>query len=328
MTAPASKTGGPDSGKRPRLIRCLRLLAPWGAALLTAAAALRFGLRDTSALSAPLFYALPLPVQAAGWLLLMLIWWPLKALRCLTLAAALGTAAWWSLASWQRLPLNAPASSAGEEVTVLFWNIGHRTAPPPRLLELLRTRQPDFAALAESEELPPDARDQLTAALPGSQLLRLPDGMIALVRGSIQLTATHALPQKSSLHLTTVTLSRLPALSWQFILADIGPWPPLPRTHILDAMRALLSDSPRTLIAGDFNTPFDSAAFDPWRTRFRHGLAHCPAFTGPLETWGAGLPLLAIDHQWCSPDLQPAAAEKAWELPLDHQWLLIRYLAP
>lgn len=80
---------------------------------------------------------------------------------------------------------------------------------------------------------------------------------------------------------------------------------------------------PRTIIAGDFNTPLDASGFDSWRAKLNHGFADCAAWSGPLETWGFGVPVLAIDHIWMSPDLAPVAAQKGARLASDHSWLLV-----
>jgi endonuclease/exonuclease/phosphatase (EEP) superfamily protein YafD len=257
--------------------------------------------------------------------LLALLWWREKWRRRLTLVslAALGTG--WIQVSWRRGPVHTAAAGQGTELSVLFWNIGHRAAPPERLLELLRTRQPDLVALAESEELPIAARDHLRAALPGSQILVMPDGMIALARGSLRMVESRRYRQKTFLHRLEVVPERDPGRPWQFVLTDVGPWPPLPRTALLAEVLAAIPAAARTVVAGDFNTPLDSVALDPWRARYHHGFAQCQSWFGPMETWGTGLPLLAIDHQWGSRDLAPVAAEKAWQWPLDHQWLLVTW---
>jgi endonuclease/exonuclease/phosphatase (EEP) superfamily protein YafD len=328
----AAKTGGLQmtapvrAGRLARLAGGMQRGAAWLAGLLVLATVLRVLFRDRFTFTAPLFYALPLPVLMAGWILLALVWWRKNRRRWLVLVLAAVTGIFWTQVSWKRLPVSSPAPAGqGTELEVLFWNIGHRPAPPERLLALLRTRQPDLVALAESEELPPAAREQLVAALPGSQLLVMPDGMVALARGSLRLVESRRYRQKTFLHRLEVSPADDPGRAWQLVLTDVGPWPPLPRTALLEEVFAAIPEAPRTVVAGDFNTPFDSAALDSWRARYHHGFAHCPAGSGPLETWGMGLPLLAIDHQWCSRDLAPVAAEKGWQWPFDHQWLLVKY---
>jgi len=64
-------------------------------------------------------------------------------------------------------------------------------------------------------------------------------------------------------------------------------------------------------------------AFDEWRDNFHHAHADCPAFHGPLETWGFGFPILAIDHLWLSPDLVPLRADKGSHFRQDHSWILV-----
>jgi endonuclease/exonuclease/phosphatase (EEP) superfamily protein YafD len=52
----------------------------------------------------------------------------------------------------------------------------------------------------------------------------------------------------------------------------------------------------RTILAGDFNTPRTSAAFDAWRGPLQH--AWETAGTGFDATWPNPLPVLSIDQVW------------------------------
>jgi hypothetical protein len=150
----------------------------------------------------------------------------------------------------------------------------------------------------------------------------LPDGVSCLVRGAIAGIESRQLAPLAWVSVLRLTFARVPD-DWRLCLTDIDPLPPLPRTAQLDIIRSVAHGSPRTIIAGDFNTPLDSVGFDAWRTAYHHGFADCPTWRGPLETWGFGVPLLAIDHIWMSRDLAPVAARKQARFGNDHLWLFV-----
>lgn len=308
-----------------RVAGWVRRIAFAAAGILVVAAFLRAVARDEWWISATLFYALPLTVQAVAWVVLALVWRRRRWLRAWALAMAAGCFLWWTLALWQPLDVHKLRTS-DRSVNVLFWNIGHRESLPESLGTLILERQPEFVGLAESEKLDRIAMTELQLAVPGYEVLQMPDGMIAMVRGKAKVISSKWLKQRSRVHVVAAQLTSMPELTWRFVLCDVGPWPPLPRTEILDEQLRQAGEEPRTIVVGDFNTPIDSAGFDAWHRRFEHGIADCADYDGPPETWCFGLPLLSIDHQWGSRDLVSAKAEKGSQLFMDHQWVLVHWL--
>ena len=223
-------------------------------------------------------------------------------------------------ASLQR-KVNAVSPQPGPRL--FFWNIGHVKSVPSAVHELLRSHDPDAAAFAEAENLLPAHHLELAGQHPGYQVMPLPGGMLCMVKGTVSLSSYTTLPQRSCVQVLDTAFTRFPGPPWRICLADVGPLPPLPRTPVLTEIFKVARGSPRTLVAADFNTPLDSAAFDEWRDNFHHAHADCPEFHGPLETWGFGLPVLAIDHLWLSPDLVPLRADKGSHFRQDHSWILV-----
>jgi hypothetical protein len=214
------------------------------------------------------------------------------------------------------------AGPSGKGPRIFFWNIGHTHTVHAALHELLDELSPDIAAFAEAENLGVKGHRELQSRHPAYEVLSLPEGMVCMVKGHASLQSSRDLPQSSVVQMLNASLTGFPG-DWNICLTDVGPMPPLPREPILTEVFKTAAGHPRTFVIGDFNTPLDSAAFDPWRTTFHHGFADCSAWHGLLETWAFGLPILAIDHIWMSPDLVPVAARKAprrWE---DHSWLMV-----
>ena len=325
----------PEAGNQPqygrmrrvltRVAGCVRRISAGAAAALVLAVLLRATVRDEWWISAPFFYALPLTVQVVAWFMLALVWRRRRWLRTWALGMSAGCFIWWTQALWKPLEIHKLRTS-DRPVNVLFWNIGHTKRLPESLRTLILEREPEFIGLAESEELDRIAMAELQLAVPGYTVLQMPDGMIAMVRGTGKVLTSKWLKQSSRVHVVSAQLNSMPGLTWRFVLCDIGPFPPLPRTEILKEQLRQAGAEPRTLVVGDFNTPIDSAGFDAWHARFEHGIADCLDYSGPPETWCHGLPVLSIDHQWGSRDLIPAKAEKGSQVFMDHQWLLVHWL--
>lgn len=298
----------------------LRRKSAYLAAFLLLALVLRLAWRDTMAWTAPTFYALPLPAHTAAWLVLALLLWKTwrRALLCV-LAAGVMSGLWWR--NTQQLCRDIAASGA-DGPRIFLWNIGHTATVPLALHELIAELAPDAVVLAEAENLGAAGLSELMKQHPGFRAVELQDGVSCLVRGSFTPPESRQLAWRVWINLVTATFTRVPG-EWRLCLSDIPPWPPLPRTAHLDAIRAAAGPAPRTIIAGDFNTPLDSAGFDPWRAEFHHGFADCAAWHAPLETWCFGAPLLAIDHIWMSRDLTPVRVRKESRFGRDHAWLFV-----
>ena len=109
-------------------------------------------------------------------------------------------------------------------------------------------------------------------------------------------------------------------------LANVNAIAAAPRVQalVLGPADLMASLNMRTLVVGDFNTPYDSVAFDPWRYQWFHGLSQSSRTPG-AATWPIGLPLLSIDHVWLSKDLWPRQAWKETVLGFDHAWQVIEF---
>ena len=304
-------------------IRILRRLAPYGALLLMLALIMRYLWRDEFTWSAPTFYALPLPLHIAGWLILGSLWWkPARRLSWMCAAGVVFSAVlWWMNTTRLR---GESAAGDGDGPRVLWWNIGHTHKVPAALHELIRELKPDVIGLAEAENLGAGGFGELKKEHPGYQHAEFNQGVACLVLGSFPAPASRELAPRVTVNVATLTLTRLPG-EWKLCLTDIPPAPPFPRTEYLDDIRRLAGNGPRTIIAADFNTPLDSAGFDAWREEYHHGLADCTGWRGPLETWGFGIPVLSIDHIWMSRDFSPRTARKEARLFQDHSWLFVEW---
>lgn len=312
------------------LARLWRRMRPWlaiGVPVVTLAGCLsRYFLADRVQFASALFYMLPLPLLICGTLLTAWLHRSRWLVLMVALIGASSLSSAWRHASWGR-PENAAESlpaKTGDPVRVLFWNINHPSKAPRALDRQIIRLRPDIVGIAESERLTAPELKRLRQAHPDYTVTRLPEGLLLLTRGTVVVQQSVRLEYRSHVFVVEVQI-RGQTEPWRVVFADLGPWPLRPRTPRLDAVRSIAGIGPRTLIMGDFNTPLDATGFQRWRTLYRHGLADCPHYRGPVETWPFGLPLLAIDHLWCSREMLPFEAEKGWSVPRDHAWIFAEF---
>ncbi|MDB6134187.1 MAG: endonuclease/exonuclease/phosphatase family protein [Verrucomicrobiales bacterium] len=316
MPASSQKT----SRKIFSLLRWMWRVLPEALLILTMASLMvRLTVRDAFVWSAALFYIAPWPVMLLAWPVLG--WWRRGKRGALPLAAA-GLAV--TVAGWMLGPGPPPVrmeGTPGMPVKVMFWNIGHRSSLPAELHELADRFQPDILAVAEAENIRAEERASFVQRHPGYRIESFRDSLQVALRGQATVRPPFRVMAGTRAHLLEIRLAGREE-PWTLLLADLPPMPLTPRTDRTDQLRKLAGNGPRTLILGDFNTPYDSCAFDSWRRDFHHGLSQASVTPGPAM-WPIGLPLLAIDHVWMSKDLIPLQAWKGTPLGHDHAWQII-----
>lgn len=286
------------TGLRPDLIRRLaRRWIPLGLLILAWLCLLvRLTVRDAYVWSAALFYMGPWPLLFAAWPVLA-VW--LRAGRFIAAVAALGLML--TFTAWKLAPPVPPLPTMEADAVskrILFWNIGHLKALPTQLDQLIARHEPDLFVLAEAEKLNEASRADWRQRFPAYQTIALRGGLLAFVKGQVRVEESIQLPNRSNAHRLRVEFAGGSGV-WHLIVADLGPWPLTPRLERTERIRQLAGREPRTLVVGDFNTPYDSVAFDSWRYQWFHGLSQS-ARTPGAATWPIGLPLLSIDHVWLS----------------------------
>ena len=75
----------------------------------------------------------------------------------------------------------------------------------------------------------------------------------------------------------------------------------------------------KTIVLGDFNTPYESVHFSSLKDHFIH--AFTKKGNGFRETWFWNIPLLSLDHIWVSKDLEINKVEKINTFKSDHAML-------
>jgi endonuclease/exonuclease/phosphatase (EEP) superfamily protein YafD len=297
-------------------MRYARLLRLSATLLLALGLALHLTLADRSGLLRAVFYALPWPAMAAGWLVASLLWSWRTTAGVLCLVLALGCGAWWFAVSCRFTP-SSPHSST-PRLKVLSWNMAHEKLPSADLQMLLETFKPDIAGLVEVGSRHSDPAPLVTTLPPGYTAQKLDHAMAVVVRGSVRVLHEVEIGNVSKFAALELTID---GALWRLIIVDGTSRPSVTREDVLTRVLAEAQSHPRTLMVGDFNTPIESALFDPWRASLHH--AFNDSGRGFRETWPRQLPMLTIDHVWSSRDIPPLSTEKRWLESSDHAALLV-----
>jgi endonuclease/exonuclease/phosphatase (EEP) superfamily protein YafD len=303
--------------KLPSYFAALRTAIHWLAVILVLIGLfLKLGPRDSIAWLAPIFYGTPWLVIAGS---IAVLWVLSPKLRRQLGLGFVGLLAWWLFQDFKiKQP---PQSSAQVQHRVLFWNINRPEEHPKQpLLEVIASEGPDVVAILETEGVLPHERQAYVAALPGWHILWLNHDMACFAKYPLKPLETPRLPNRAKAARVEVLG---PKGAWELWIADLNASPRLSRFPPLETLHNSAKVSPKTIVVGDFNTPWDSKAFDPWRAHWQHGWE--VAGQGFRQTWPHGLPVLALDHAWVGRGWgihSFGQGYRRWD-GSDHAWLLL-----
>ncbi|MFK7749196.1 MAG: endonuclease/exonuclease/phosphatase family protein [Kordia sp.] len=91
------------------------------------------------------------------------------------------------------------------------------------------------------------------------------------------------------------------------------------RKPMLKSIISEVKTEDKTIILGDFNTPFESLFFKNFKKNYQH--AFTEKGNGFRETWFWNIPLLSLDHIWVSKDVKILKTEKISTWKSDHSML-------
>jgi endonuclease/exonuclease/phosphatase (EEP) superfamily protein YafD len=284
-------------------------------AAVFAVAAVHIAVGDRFAVLAPLTYATPYPLLLVAAVPLAIIHACCRSRRlavaCLVLAVIAG---WQWVGMWGNSPSTSPA---GPACRLLFWNAASPRHPSPDLIAAVRAEEPELVVLAEAGKWSAADRERYRDDLPGYHAVRLPDAMLVFSRRPMTVRESRRLPNRTAIHVLAGETSVGPV---RLVLTDVGSDPLSDRKPLIAEVLEVAGSDPDTVVLGDFNTPYDSVAFDPFRERFAHALKD--AGSGPIETWPSVAPCLAIDHVWLASAFVPVAGRKRWSDASDHAMVL------
>jgi vancomycin resistance protein VanJ len=270
---------------------------------------------DRFAALAPIAYAAPSPLLLVAALVLAAVHGYQRKRRLAVACCALAILAGWQwIGSWGAAP---SASVPGPTCRILFWNAASPRHPSRTLIEVIRAEEPELVAVAEAGKWTDAAEADYRRELPDYHPRALPGQILVFSRQPIRVRETRRLPNRTAIHVLSCDTTIGPV---RLVLADVGSDPLHDRKPQIREVLELANSEADTVVVGDFNTPYDSVAFDPFRERFTHALKD--GGSGSIETWPSIAPCLAIDHVWLSPTFVPVSGRKRWTTKSDHAMIV------
>lgn len=293
--------------------RLLQLVWGGGWFLLITGIMLHATVRDGIDPLIVVFYVLPMMVLLGLALMLCLF----QKGRRMAILAAILIATTWCTRSFTWHPIEA---SAPDEIRVLFWNLNRPSEPFQPLIGMITALKPDFVACVEPGENAANDVQAYKAALSGYDCQFMPRGILWFSRHPSRYRARGRL---DSLGAYAVFEAQFNERTQRFVTIDLYGPPMLPRTGQLREALSFTNLDPKVIVLGDFNTPYESVHFDPFRNE---GLQDALTVGGRgfRETWFYGLPLLSLDHIWLGKDWHVLEARKMWTRESDHAAVFVR----
>lgn len=276
-------------------------------------------LRDRFVGLSLVFYSTPWPVMAAGFLGLAVHAWrrgKMHPMRRYAAFAVVAVVVWVSL-SW----CWAPASETAPGIRFVHWNVGRPDWRLGPAIRWLRAQDADVICLAEVEPKNKATLDRWRAAFPDYVAQEAPLNLLCLVRGEVLDSETGAFGPNSNYALHRV---RVRGRELQVLQVDLIAKPTRSRREPIAHLTELAERAGgNVIVAGDFNTPRDSAHLRPLREHFTNAFE--AAGRGFIETWPFNLPLLSLDQVWLGAQLRATSCANRWTWISDHEPVVVTF---
>ena len=263
-----------------------------------------------------LFYICPLPLIILFGLVLLLLYYKNKRLRYGFLTILLGISIYFGchyFGSVNDTVTNAPKSH------ILFWNCSKiKPLSQPFLMEHIKQTSPEIIALAEAEDISDEDVAIFKRAFPNYEFRILEGNMFIGVKGSIESIWYRSTDNVCNFNYIEATINQKPK---NIMISDVFSEPLLDRKIPLEIIHGFTLDHPVDVLLGDFNTPYESAFFNSYKTDFK---SMHPYSIGITTTWPRPFPVLEIDHIWLNSRYNPIELHKSDNLSR-HKLLIAEY---
>lgn len=317
---------------RPR--RVARALALCGALVVLAGSLVRLTVRDAVPQTALLFYVTPVPVLAGAALVTAALFLRASQVRRAVLTALVGAAWTAHVGLLEFRAAAAPGSRAA--VRLVLWNVAFSRFGAQRTLDDVAPYDADVWVFPEAvhpqtiddPDAPPEP--DLSAwrrRFPGFAVVPLCGDLLLCSRNAPR-TGT-AIESGTLDDLGVYAIAEFPAAAdrpaWTLVVADLVSNPLASRRAALEALRQRLASLPPgpVVLAGDLNTPADSALLAPLHHSFVESFRAAGHGWGP--TWPVPAPVLQLDQVWGSAEIRFASSTAGWSWCSDHRPVVVDF---
>lgn len=283
----------PPSGRRRRLKTAFVIAA---ALAWLIGSAVRLSVRDAFPLSAPIFYALPVPILVIAGSIAARSLWRLGRRRA-TFVFSLLIAV--QFGHWINDALRLQTDFRKDSTRFLFWNVCRGNLGYSAIMQQIAAESPDIVALAEATQDGQKA-EFWESQLPGYSATCLGGGMVLLTSDKSAPIAVEEIdkgqvPEQLRYRIVSLRLGDQPLT---VLIADVKSAPLNFRRPAFERIAELTDslDGPPLIVAGDFNTPVDSVHVDLMRRRLTNAFE--VSGVGYRETWPVVFPVLSLDQIW------------------------------
>ncbi|WP_298417617.1 endonuclease/exonuclease/phosphatase family protein [uncultured Kordia sp.] len=269
--------------------------------LICIAIVLHFTIKDYFYISSLIFYATPLPLIVLGLLFLVLF---IKAFaRKYYVILAVILAIIWVKNNYAF----TTTTNTSEGLEIVLWN-GYRTQNFVKAFKVSKTI-PDIMVLIECDE---HAYEKIKKEYSEYHFYFNDKAIGIFSKTPLKiLSKTTSKKNTTVVHFTTKNLN--------FYAVDVSANVKYFRKPMLENVVSQIKTDDKTIVLGDFNTPYESLFFKNFKKKYQH--AFTEKGNGFRETWFWNIPLLSLDHIWVSQDLEIIEIEKISTQKSDHSML-------
>ncbi|WP_430411136.1 endonuclease/exonuclease/phosphatase family protein [Kordia sp.] len=268
--------------------------------LLLIAIVIHFTLKDTFYISSLLFYATPLPLLVLG-LLFMLLFIKASARKYYVILIVVLSIIW-----VKNSYLYTSKVETSNALEIVLWN-AYRIQNFEEAFQENKTI-PDVMVLIESDI---DKFEKAKKAFPNYHFYFNDHAIGIFSKTPLKIYSSATKEHVTMVHFNTNEID--------FYAVDVYANVKFFRKPMLKNILSRIKMDDKTIILGDFNTPYESLFFKNFKKKYKH--AFTEKGNGFRETWFWNIPLLSLDHIWVSPDLEILKTEKIATWKSDHSML-------
>jgi endonuclease/exonuclease/phosphatase (EEP) superfamily protein YafD len=282
-------------------------------AVLILATLIRLTVRDRVPYAATIFYATPPPLLVV---LALFVGLRLRRLKWIRVARVVGIAGTIQFVVWGWVAFRGEQPEPPDDsMRIVFWNVSRGDFGYEDVAKQIASFDADIVTMTESIGRG-QAPDFWRSSCPDYTPLPLSSGMTLLVRGDAELVEHDRAGPVCRWRVADVSVR---GQSLQVAVVDFTSNPILFRRPGFDALGELFErrgDGP-LILAGDFNTPIDSAVAGRLRQQATNAFEQ--SGHGFRETWPVFLPLMKLDQLWGNRQIRWHRCRQLWSLHSDHR---------